>query len=168
MFWARDGAGAWRWLLPGAALGALTLVRPEYLAVSVLLAILATLPAWQSFARIAHKSSATAAGRGAGSDGGRGWCGVAGAPGAVVVVLPWTVRNVVALERLVPVSTGGGQVLYAGSYLPSDGNPEKIGAGAVAEHPDPGQPGGCPGRSTAARRWRRWPTPHPGEKATRR
>jgi hypothetical protein len=32
------------------------------------------------------------------------------------------------------VSTGGGQVLYSGTYLPSDGNPEKVGAGVVAEH----------------------------------
>ena len=35
-----------------------------------------------------------------------------------------------------PVSTGGGQVLYAGTYLPSDGNPEKVGAGVVAENPE--------------------------------
>ena len=27
-----------------------------------------------------------------------------------------------------PISTGGGQVLYAGTYLPSDGDPEKVGA----------------------------------------
>ncbi len=61
--------------------------------------------------------------------------------GLVVVVLPWTVRNVVALERVVPVSTGGGQVLYAGTYLPSDGNPERVGAAVVAEHPEIFGPG---------------------------
>jgi hypothetical protein len=36
----------------------------------------------------------------------------------------------------VPISTGGGQVLYAGTYLPSDGDPERVGAGVVAEHPE--------------------------------
>jgi hypothetical protein len=36
----------------------------------------------------------------------------------------------------VPISTGGGQVLFAGTYLPSDGDPEKVGAEAVAENPD--------------------------------
>ena len=48
--------------------------------------------------------------------------------GIVVVVVPWTVRNAVALDRFVPISTGGGQVLFAGTYLPSDGDPEKVGA----------------------------------------
>jgi hypothetical protein len=40
----------------------------------------------------------------------------------------------------VPVSTGGGQVLFAGTYLPSDGDPEKVGAEVVAENPDLFQP----------------------------
>ena len=34
-----------------------------------------------------------------------------------------------------PISTGGGQVLFAGTYLPSDGDPEKVGAEVVARHP---------------------------------
>jgi len=55
--------------------------------------------------------------------------------GAAVVVLPWTARNAVAVERFVPVSTGGGQVLFAGTYLPSDGDPEKVGAEVVERHP---------------------------------
>jgi hypothetical protein len=56
--------------------------------------------------------------------------------GIVLVVGPWTGRNAVALERFVPVSTGGGQVLFAGSYLPSDGDPEKVGAEVVERHPE--------------------------------
>jgi hypothetical protein len=55
--------------------------------------------------------------------------------GVVVVVAPWTVRNAVALDRAVPISTGGGQVLFAGTYLPSDGDPERVGAEVVAHHP---------------------------------
>jgi hypothetical protein len=55
--------------------------------------------------------------------------------GVVLVVAPWTARNAVALDRFVPISTGGGQVLFAGTYLPSNGNPEKVGAEVVARHP---------------------------------
>jgi hypothetical protein len=59
----------------------------------------------------------------------------------ILVVAPWTVRNTVALDRVVPISTGGGQVLFAGTYLPSDGNPEKVGAEVVARHPGVFDPG---------------------------
>jgi hypothetical protein len=55
--------------------------------------------------------------------------------GVILVVAPWTIRNAVALDRAVPISTGGGQVLFAGTYLPSDGDPEKVGAEVVARHP---------------------------------
>jgi hypothetical protein len=55
---------------------------------------------------------------------------------ALVVVAPWTIRNASALHRFVPLSTGSGQVLYAGTYLPSDGSPEKVGAEVVHENPD--------------------------------
>lgn len=67
----------------------------------------------------------------------RRWLGMAALvlAGMAVVVAPWTVRNAVALDRFVPVSTGGGQVLYAGTYPPSDGDPEKVGARVVAENP---------------------------------
>jgi hypothetical protein len=56
--------------------------------------------------------------------------------GLLIVVAPWTVRNAVALHRFVPISTGGGQVLFAGTYLPSDGDPEKVGAEVVERHPE--------------------------------
>ena len=56
--------------------------------------------------------------------------------GICVAVAPWTVRNAVALERFVPISTGGGQVLFAGTYLPSGGDPEAVGAEVVERHPE--------------------------------
>ncbi len=106
-----------RWLLPGLLLGALAMVRPEYLAVALLLGLVVF-----------------------GSGARRDWrAALAQAAvllaGVVIVVVPWTIRNAVALDRVVPISTGGGQVLYAGTYLPSDGNPEKVGAEVVAENP---------------------------------
>ncbi len=127
--WSWDG-GTWRWLLPGALFGALALVRPEYLGVVVLLAVV-----------VAPRPSSpfVALGRTKGELG--GWRRSLIAAGvmlaaAFVVIAPWTIRNAVALDRFVPISTGGGQVLFAGTYLPSDGDPEKVGAEVVSENPD--------------------------------
>jgi len=115
--WAWDG-GRWRWLLPGVLFGALALTRPEYLAIAGLVALVV-------FVREARDD----------------WRASLVRPaifllGLVVVVAPWTTHNAVALDRFVPISTGGGQVLFAGTYLPSDGDPEKVGAKVVAENPD--------------------------------
>jgi len=116
VLWAWNG-GMWRWLLAGALFGALALTRPEYLGVAVLVAIVV-------FARGA-RDWRPSVGRGA-----------VFLLAAFVVIAPWTIRNAVALDRLVPISTGGGQVLFAGTYLPSDGDPEKVGEEVVAENPD--------------------------------
>jgi len=115
--WAWDG-GWGRWILPGGLFGALGLTRPEYLGIAVLVAI-----------AIAVRRLP------------RGWRpsllpAAVFLLAALVVIAPWTIRNVSALDRFVPISTGGGQVLFAGTYLPSDGDPEKVGAEVVAEHPD--------------------------------
>jgi hypothetical protein len=117
VLWAWEGE-RWRWLLPGAMFGALALVRPEYLGVTVLIALVIFLREtrldWRpSLARAAIFFTALA-----------------------VVIAPWTIRNAVALDRFVPISTGGGQVLFAGTYLPSDGDPEKVGAELVDENPN--------------------------------
>jgi hypothetical protein len=125
ILWAAGGTprgGAvpwWRWLVPGLTLGALALVRPEYLAIGLLLAVLVALR------QLRHSDWKRAVP-----------AGIVVALGLIVVVAPWTVRNAIALDRFVTVSTGGGQVLYAGTYLPSHGNPEEVGAGVVAENPE--------------------------------
>ena len=119
ILWAADGKSPWRWLVPGLTLGALALVRPEYLAIGLLLALLIFL---RQRLHLPWRRALVAA--------------AVVVLGMVVVVAPWTARNAFALHRFVTVSTGGGQVLYAGTYLPSDGNPEKVGAAVVAEHPD--------------------------------
>ena len=105
-----------RWLIPGLLLGALVLVRPEYLGISIVLAVVV-------LAR----------------DRSRWRAGVADAAillvGVVLVVAPWTMRNAIVLDRFVPVSTGGGQVLFAGSYMPSGGDPERVGREVLERHP---------------------------------
>jgi hypothetical protein len=149
VFWARDGsiagasegssgdAIAWpRWLVAGLALGGLAMVRPEYLAVGVLLAVVIFLSGPRLGARLAFVTQGvTSANR---ARAWRQWFAraVIVLAGIAVIVVPWTVRNAIALDRFVPISTGAGQVLYAGTYLPSDGDPEKVGAGVVAEHPE--------------------------------
>jgi 4-amino-4-deoxy-L-arabinose transferase-like glycosyltransferase len=118
MLWADDADRAARWLVPGLLLGALALTRPEYLAISLPIAVVV-------FAR-----------------GGRGsWRPCLGQAalmlaGLALAVAPWTVRNAVALDRFVPISTGGGQVLFAGSYMPSDGDPERVGEEVLQRHPE--------------------------------
>lgn len=112
-----------RWLLPGALFGLLALVRPEYLGV----ALLVSLVVLAKGVRVEWRRSLAKA--------------ALMLVGVAVVVAPWTIRNAIALDRFVPISTGGGQVLFAGTYLPSDGDPEKVGAEVVAHHPELFGPG---------------------------
>jgi hypothetical protein len=145
ILWAGDGAwppaatatrsSVWRWLVPGLTLGALALVRPEYLAIAALLVLLTFTRGWVLTRGSIVTYRATSDPRVKALPRVLGAAGVL-VVGIVVVVAPWTVRNAVALDRLVPISTGGGQVLYAGTYLPSDGNPEKVGAAVVERNPD--------------------------------
>ena len=116
VLWAWEGGWA-RWLLPGGLFGALAMVRPEYLGIVLLVALVIAARRvrddWRnSLLRAAVFIAA-----------------------ALVIIAPWTVRNAFALHRFVPLSTGSGQVLFAGTYLPSDGDPEKVGEKVVTEHP---------------------------------
>lgn len=115
--WAWDG-GWVRWLLPGALFGALAMVRPEYLGVAPLAAFVIAVREVRSDWRNSLLRAAVFL------------------AAALAIIAPWTIRNVSALHRFVPISTGGGQVLYAGTYLPSDGDPEKVGAEVVRDNPN--------------------------------
>jgi len=107
--WASDRGGTWPWLAPGFLLGLTAMFRPEYLLVGAAFVVLAAIRAWQQ----------------------RGWkLGLAG--GAVLLlalilpILPWAVRNAIVLDRVVPISTGGGKALYVGTYLPADGEYQRV------------------------------------------
>lgn len=107
--WASEQERLRAWLLPGLLFGLTALIRPEYMLVGVVFALLAAL-------RIGLV---------------RGWRpGLAGAALLVVALLvpiiPWTVRNAVVLDRVVPISTGGGKALYVGTYLPADGEYQRV------------------------------------------
>jgi hypothetical protein len=107
--WASDGERLRDWLAPGLLFGLTALIRPEYLLVGVAFVLLAGF-------RIGLA---------------RGWRpGLAGAAllalAMLVPIIPWTVRNAVVLDRVVPISTGGGKALYVGTYLPADGEYQRV------------------------------------------
>ena len=107
--WAADrGRSPWAWALPGLLLGLTAFLRPEYLALTALLAVLAIV----------------LVGRRAGP-----WRGVAAgglmALAFAVTIAPWTVTASSDVGRFVPVSTGGGKALFIGTYLPGDGLHER-------------------------------------------
>jgi Dolichyl-phosphate-mannose-protein mannosyltransferase len=106
---AADRGGAGAWALAGVAMGLMTLVRPEYLFLGALVPLLAFL--------LGRRGEGTRAGAlGA----------VATALAFVAVLVPWTIHNLVVLDRFVPISTGGGKVLYIGTNLPTDGDAPAI------------------------------------------
>ncbi|MGN6256541.1 MAG: glycosyltransferase family 39 protein [Solirubrobacterales bacterium] len=114
--WASERRSLWTWTVPGFLFGLTAMFRPEYLLVGAAFVVLALIRVtWQR----------------AGSGEGRNWAGgfAAGAVLLVALVLPifpWTIRNVVVLDRLVPISTGGGKALYVGTYLPADGEYQRV------------------------------------------
>jgi 4-amino-4-deoxy-L-arabinose transferase-like glycosyltransferase len=118
MLWAAERRGPAGWLLPGALLGALALTRPEYMAISLPVAVVVFAGRGRAHWRSGLAQALIMLGA------------------AVLVIAPWTVRNAIALERFAPVSTGGGQVLFAGSYMPSGGDPERVGEEVLERHPE--------------------------------
>jgi len=106
----------WPWLVPGLLFGLTAMFRPEYLLVGAAFVVLA-------FIRIAWPR----AGAGKGSNWTAGLAAAAVLLVAIVIpILPWTVRNYVVLDRVVPISTGGGKALYVGTYLPADGEYQRV------------------------------------------
>jgi 4-amino-4-deoxy-L-arabinose transferase-like glycosyltransferase len=107
--WAGEQRRLRAWLLPGLLFGLTALIRPEYLLVGVAFALLAAL-------RI-------------GREHGRrpGLAGLALFAAAFLLpIVPWAVRNQVVLHRTVPISTGGGKALYVGTFLPADGEYDRV------------------------------------------
>jgi 4-amino-4-deoxy-L-arabinose transferase-like glycosyltransferase len=113
--WASERERTWAWLAPGLLFGLTAMFRPEYLFVGAAFVVLAGFRAAV----------------GTGGEGGRDLrAGFARAAvfllALLLPILPWTVRNVVVLDKVVPVSTGGGKALYVGTYLPGDGEYQRV------------------------------------------
>jgi hypothetical protein len=95
-----------RWAVPGVLLGLTALARPEYLLVGAAFIVLAAIRLWQ--AREGRPASVLIG-------------TVVMAVALVLPIVPWTIHNIVTLDRVVPISTGGGKALYVGTLLPADG-----------------------------------------------
>jgi 4-amino-4-deoxy-L-arabinose transferase-like glycosyltransferase len=115
--WASEQVRLRAWLLPGLLFGLTALIRPEYMLVGVAFAVLAAI-------RVGRE---------------RGWRpGLAGAgllvAALLIPIVPWTIHNQVTLDRTVPISTGGGKALYVGTFLPEDGEYQRVKAFLVKRY----------------------------------
>ncbi len=126
--WAGERARPWAWLVPGLLFGLTAMFRPEYLFVGAAFAVLAAI-------RVGTRTASPA------SDGERprGWrSGLAAAAllaaALLLPIVPWTIRNVDVLDRVVPISTGSGKALYVGTFLPADGEYQRVKAVLVERY----------------------------------
>lgn len=107
--WAGERESLRAWLLPGVLFGLTALIRPEYLLVGVAFAVLAAI-------RLGRERGLRP--------------GLAGivifAVALLLPIVPWAVRNQIVLHRTVPISTGGGKALYVGTFLPADGEYDRV------------------------------------------
>jgi 4-amino-4-deoxy-L-arabinose transferase-like glycosyltransferase len=115
--WASERERLAAWLLPGLLFGLTALIRPEYLLVGLAFAALAAIREVLS----------------------RGWrpglaAGALLLAALLAPIVPWTVRNAIVLDRLVPISTGGGKALYVGTFLPADGEYQRVKAVLVRRY----------------------------------
>jgi hypothetical protein len=97
------------WALPGALFGLTAMFRPEYLLVGAAFVVLAAVRERRKREWRLGLTAATVL-----------------LAALLLPIVPWTVRNVVVLDRVVPISTGGGKALYVGTYLPADGEYQRV------------------------------------------
>lgn len=115
--WAREQGRPQAWLLPGFLFGLTALIRPDYLPVGIAFVVLTAIcvireSAWRP-----------------------GLVAAAAMLAAILVpIVPWTIHNQVTLHRTVPISTGGGKALYVGTFLPADGEYQRVKARLVARY----------------------------------
>jgi len=125
--WACEQERLRAWLLPGLLFGLTAMLRPEYLFVAIAFVALAGIRASRPSVFVLS-SPVGEKGRTPAHGTWRAGAGAAAlfAAALMLPILPWTIRNVEVLDRVVPISTGSGKALYVGTYLPSDGEYQKV------------------------------------------
>lgn len=126
--WAAERERAWPWLVPGLLFGLTAMFRPEYLFVGAAFVVLAAIRVATSPPVVARRpidDKRRPEGRT------RGWKpGLAGGGllllALLLPIVPWTIRNIDVLGRVVPISTGSGKALYVGTFLPADGEYQRV------------------------------------------
>jgi len=113
--WADSRGSPWAWLLPGFLFGLTALIRPEYLAVAFAFGLLLLVRAWRAAGpERSQKAKRAILG------------GVAFCLAIFLPIIPWTIHNYVTLDRVVPITTGGGKATFVGTYLPADGEYQQV------------------------------------------
>ncbi|MGI8632181.1 MAG: glycosyltransferase family 39 protein [Solirubrobacterales bacterium] len=104
VLWAWERRSVWWFAVPGAALAVLVLTRTDHLLLPAFATLLVGVALWRrdGLARGAAGAAVMAA-------------------ATLVLVLPWVLHASAALEKPVPITTGGGSALFVGTYLPGDG-----------------------------------------------
>jgi 4-amino-4-deoxy-L-arabinose transferase-like glycosyltransferase len=133
--WASEQERLRAWLLPGLLFGLTAMFRPEYLFVGVAFVALAGIRAshpsvFVLSSPVGEKGRTPVQGRWRAGTGAAALFAVA----LLLPILPWTIRNVEALDRVVPISTGSGKALYVGTYLPADGEYQRVKAVLVERY----------------------------------
>jgi 4-amino-4-deoxy-L-arabinose transferase-like glycosyltransferase len=122
--WASEQDRLRAWLLPGLLFGLTAMFRPEYLFVGVAFIALVAIQVGTRDPFVACRPEGYKRRTG-------GWKRGLAAAGLwtlalLLPIVPWTIRNVDVLGRVVPISTGSGKALYVGTFLPADGEYQRV------------------------------------------
>lgn len=113
--WADARKSPWAWILPGILFGLTSLIRPEYLAVAFAFGVLLLFRAWLNSGPD-NRDRVQQALLG----------GLAFGLAVFLPIIPWTIHNYVTLNRVVPITTGSGKATFVGTYLPADGEYQRV------------------------------------------
>jgi Dolichyl-phosphate-mannose-protein mannosyltransferase len=115
---ARERTSPAAWILPGVLLGLTSTVRPEALLLSATLAVVLVGLEYRSGFRRALVPVAVMS------------------ASLLLIVAPFVARDLGRSGRLTPVSTGGGQTLFTGSFSQSGGDPTIVAPMILEARPD--------------------------------